>query len=242
MTLKEYARVALNKFYVILVGIWISLFINNTLASTLVWDQSLWTTTNWSKPVFVTVTRGGTGLGAVRFNNGNCTGTCQYLVDSGQLLNVSVSVTQNHFFNGFSPNICGNRSACQFRIDDSLAIIGEFVALSTSSPEAVDVPVNENAQVRSISEFSAIRITGIDGPVVASISYGEFSVNCTGNYTSLPTLIQPGDTICVRHQVRPGETSSVLTVGSTEYVFITTAAKLAKRKRLILKLIPILQP
>lgn len=233
----------LKKIY--FMSLWLCLFLmikNSAFANTLVWDQSIWTQSNWSKPVVVTVSRGGTGLGTVRFNNANCTGTCQYIVDSGQLLNVSVTVAQNHFFNGFSPNICSNASTCQFRINDSLAIMAEFVALSTRSPEEVTVPVNEGAQVRSISEFSAITIAGIDGPVVASISYGEFSVNCTGNYTSSPTLVRPGDTICVRHRVRVGETSSVLTVGNTEYVFMTTAARLAKRKRLILKLIPIFQP
>lgn len=235
-------RGCLKKIYYLFWGVALLLPIRNYVYSdTLIWDQSLWSQSSWSKPLVVSVSTSGSGSGTIFVNSADCAESCQFIFDSGQLLNISASVSQNTFFAGFSPNICNSASSCQFRLMQPLALNAEFVALSDTTPDSVEIIGNEGARVRTISTFAPIPINGTDGPVVASISYGEFSVNCTGHYTNLPSLVMPGSTICVRHSVKVGETSSVLTVGNTEFVFITSAAKLAKRKRLVLKLIPMLQ-
>ncbi len=69
-------------------------------------------------------------------------------------------------------------------------------------------------------------ITGITIPVAITIANGEYSIGCTGTFTSAPGVITAGQTLCLRNVAAAsyGATNiTTVTVGGTSATFKTTA-------------------
>ena len=146
---------------------------------------------------------------------------------------------------------CGG---CTFRQDPSSVTNGQYLcARHTSSPVpggqvdtlvfvgglgdaftsiAIDtVPANftftpvTRAPVASAQVSGAAAIVGINAPAPVSVTGGEYSVGCTGSFTSAPGTVSNGQTVCVRHLASSGygtATSTTLNVGGVTGSFVST--------------------
>ena len=74
---------------------------------------------------------------------------------------------------------------------------------------------------------NTITVTGIDFATPISISNGEYSIGCTGTFTSTAASVTNGQTVCVRQRsaatVSTSKTST-LTIGTDSAGFVTTTA------------------
>ena len=126
------------------------------------------------------------------------------------------------------------RSAATFVTSrDTVVNVGEPAVVSTftttTTPDNVpdafsltdQLAVTPGAQVSS----NAITITGIAIPASISVPsgkyLGEYSIGCTGTFTTEPGTISDGEIVCVRH-VNSGNTSTLLNVGGVTDLFSTT--------------------
>jgi hypothetical protein len=97
-------------------------------------------------------------------------------------------------------------------------------------PDAIVPAAKLQTAPGSIVDFDPVTVTGIDTPVEVRIvsllrfppgggpADSSFSIGCTGTYTYGPSLIQPGDTLCVRQTAAllPDTlTSTYLGIGAT---------------------------
>ncbi|MCH8502310.1 MAG: hypothetical protein LAT77_10425 [Aliidiomarina sp.] len=203
-------------------------------AETLVWNESNWNQAQWSTPVVLRVNRTGSGEGLVLGNGIDCGAACEVELDSGTLVELDAHADVGSYFIGWSHATCSVAESCQFRIMQSSELSADFIALSTSDPEPIDVPVYQDAQDGRYAESAPIAIRGINGPVVVTVNNGEISLNCTGEYISGEVLLYPGDTICVRHFVdgNPGQTiRTTLTIGNYSFEFVSVVERATQRRR-----------
>ena len=71
---------------------------------------------------------------------------------------------------------------------------------------------------------NSVTISGINAAAAISVLGGEYSIGCQGVFTSAPNLVQPNQTVCVRHTTSNTFGSSVtttLSVGGVAAVFTT---------------------
>ena len=83
-------------------------------------------------------------------------------------------------------------------------------------PDAFSFAAKQRVAQNSVIESAPVTITGIDGPAPISVTGGEYSIGCDGDFTSAAGTITNGQTVCVRHTSAgsPGETTAtVLSVG-----------------------------
>lgn len=106
-------------------------------------------------------------------------------------------------------------------------VSGTFTATTgLTVPVTFSFPPLLNVRLDTVSYASPATITGITAPSRVEISSnGQFQIGCTGDYTSGPGLVRPGQLICVR-QVPVNSfstrTDTVLTVGGVSATFSTT--------------------
>ena len=82
---------------------------------------------------------------------------------------------------------------------------------------------------------SAAIISGINAPSPVSVAGGEYSVGCTGTWTSTAGTVANGQTVCVRHVAASGYsavTSTTLTIGGVTGSFVSTTASATTIPRL----------
>jgi hypothetical protein len=108
-----------------------------------------------------------------------------------------------------------SRISCGTLTTGGLEIVGSVGAADTdpdafSFPDATDVPLD------SLVESDPATITGINQPAIIVVSGGEYSINCTGEFTAADGIILPGDALCLRHtsSAFPGtDTETIVTIG-----------------------------
>lgn len=97
-------------------------------------------------------------------------------------------------------------------------------------PEADDTPapftvLSREGNAGATVESLPVTPVGYTVPVAVTISNGEYSVGCTGPYTSAVGAISPGQTLCVRNVAGPYVSNNVstITVGGVTASYTTNA-------------------
>lgn len=111
-----------------------------------------------------------------------------------------------------------SRISCGTLTSGGLEIVGSVGAADTD-PDAFSFPDAIGAPLDSLVESDPVTITGFNQPVDISVTNGEYSVNCTGEFTSTDGVgaVLPGDTLCVRHNsaaTANADTVTTVTVGT----------------------------
>lgn len=106
----------------------------------------------------------------------------------------------------------------------STAVSANFVVTTGDTvPDAFGFADVSNVRQSTLVAADPITVTGLTGPAYLTIDTlasndpnGEYSVNCTGNYTRADGLIRNGDRLCVRHGSSPflnGQTETIVRIG-----------------------------
>ena len=115
-------------------------------------------------------------------------------------------------------NLGGSTSASQKSATFTVTT-GETVPNAFTFTDQVGVLLNATVYAEPIT------ITGITAPSRVVVSNGQWQLNCTGGYTSIPGFVANGETICVRH-IAAGSlstlTSTELSVGGISDTFTST--------------------
>jgi hypothetical protein len=80
----------------------------------------------------------------------------------------------------------------------------------------------------TLQTSGAATITGINGPAPISVVGGEYSIGCTGTFTSAAGTIDDGQTVCVRHTAAATPLTTVtttLTVGGFDAAFFSVTER-----------------
>jgi len=107
-----------------------------------------------------------------------------------------------------------------------LAITGTATPVDTEPDPYGFAPVTDVAQ-GSVSTSGAALITGIEAPARVTVTGGQYSIGCTGTFTSAAGNIPEGATVCVRHTsaATPAtDTVTTLNVGGVAATFTSTTA------------------
>jgi alpha-tubulin suppressor-like RCC1 family protein len=123
----------------------------------------------------------------------------------------------------------GTRSiVAQFSGDagyDASASAPLSLAVVSITPTALAFTDRVNAPLGAFVTSNAVTVTGITVPVLVAVSGGQYSVGCTGTFTTIPCTISPGQTVCVRHLTplaAGAATTTTLTVGMGSVSFNST--------------------
>ncbi|MDX2219215.1 MAG: Ig-like domain repeat protein, partial [Burkholderiales bacterium] len=89
----------------------------------------------------------------------------------------------------------------------NLASISNTLSHTVSTADTVPDPFSFisqiNVAVSSVRTSNTITVNGINTGAFISVSNGEYSPGCTGTFTSVPGIINAGQTVCVRHNASP---------------------------------------
>jgi hypothetical protein len=69
-----------------------------------------------------------------------------------------------------------------------------------TTPERLEFEFREGISPGAMVVSNTVTIESIDSPVEISVIDGEYSIGCTGSFTSVPGIILPGNQLCVRHE------------------------------------------
>lgn len=109
---------------------------------------------------------------------------------------------------------------------------GTIHSLSSSTdntPDAFAFFPATGVAVNTVTVSNAVRITGLSIPASISVTGGEFSVGCTGTFTSTASTVANNATVCVRHPSAATENASVTTtlnVGGVNASYTSTTGAL----------------
>ncbi|MDH5255638.1 MAG: hypothetical protein OEW72_06960, partial [Gammaproteobacteria bacterium] len=94
-----------------------------------------------------------------------------------------------------------------------------------TTPDAFGFANQTGVALSTTVTSAAIAITGINASAPVSVTSGEYSVGCTGSFTSAPGSITVNQTVCVRHSSAAASgttTATALTIGGVSATFTST--------------------
>ena len=119
-------------------------------------------------------------------------------------------------------------SGCGAGIVDATAALSPPVADST--PDAFSFPTRKNVAPGSLAVSKAVTITGLGTAAALGVEKGEYSIGCSGTFTTAPGSISNGQSVCLRH-VAAGQPDTVkkttLTIGGVSGSFKSRTAAAA---------------
>jgi hypothetical protein len=96
-----------------------------------------------------------------------------------------------------------------------------------SEPDAFGFTPKIDVALGTLVTSMPVSPSGYDTEASVSVGDGEYSTGCTGDFTSVPGYLSPGQSICVRHTAAstPGTTvTTTLTIGGVAGTFSSTTA------------------
>jgi hypothetical protein len=102
-----------------------------------------------------------------------------------------------------------------------------FTLVGDTTPDAFSFAPKTGVAAGSTVVSDPATITGLTAAAAVIVSGGEYSVGCTGTFTSAAGTIANGQTVCVRHVAAAtagAVTTTVLTVGGVSASFTSTTA------------------
>jgi predicted RecB family endonuclease len=92
-------------------------------------------------------------------------------------------------------------------------------------PDPFSLPARRDVAPGTLVTSAAVTITGIDAPASVTVSGGEYSIGCSGDFTAAAGTIGDGQGICVRHTsaaTSATTVATVLTIGGVQGRFEST--------------------
>lgn len=117
------------------------------------------------------------------------------------------------------------------RVTTTLSVGGVLGTFESTTRAAVTRPnpfafsPRSNVELSSVVTSAAVAIGGIEVPVPVSVVNGEYSVGCSGAFTTAGSTISDGQTVCVRHTSAAAYDTRVTTtvsVGGVSATFEST--------------------
>lgn len=100
-------------------------------------------------------------------------------------------------------------------------------AAADTTPEPFSFASQSDVPTGSLRQSTTATISGFDALAAVSVTGGEYSVGCTGSFTSAAGQISNGQGICLRHTaatVAATATDTTVTIGGVSAVFRSTTA------------------
>ncbi|MBI3042490.1 MAG: Ig-like domain repeat protein, partial [Betaproteobacteria bacterium] len=155
----------------------------------------------------------------------DCGATCA--ADFGEESQVTLTATPSagESFLGWG-GACSGTGACVLTADAAKSVTASF---SDTLPDALSFVEQGGVALSALVTSNALTITGIDSTAQVTVASGEYSIGCTGSFTTAQGTIANGQTVCVRHTASSSyatATETTLTVGLGQGVFrsVTQAA------------------
>lgn len=174
-----------------------------------------------SDPATIT---GITGAAPVTVEDGTysigCTGS--YVTGSGVITN-GQTVCVRHF----SAATNGTSWSSRLTIGGVSALFTSTTATGDTQPDVFSLNDQVDVAAGSTVVSNVVTITGIDTATSISVTNGEYSIGCNGIFTAAAGMIQPNQSVCVRHtaSATPGASNTTtLTVGGMSDNFTTVTA------------------
>ncbi len=130
----------------------------------------------------------------------------------------------------FAPAAVGTSNASVMIVSNGgnaqVALLGTGIAATYDSvPDAFSFPAATGVQPLAVVTSAPAAITGIGGATPVSVQGGEYSIGCTGAFTTTASTVTNGQTVCVRHVAGAFGTNTVttLTVGGVSATFVSTS-------------------
>jgi hypothetical protein len=151
----------------------------------------------------------------------------EYSVNSGAFTSAAGnvvsgdSVVVRHTSSG-SPTTAVNTVLTVGGVSDTFTSTTQAVPPDTT-PDAFSFPSRTNVKQLTLTQSNTVTITGINQAAPVSVSNGEYSVGCTGTFTSAAGTINNNQTICVRHtSASSGSVTTTLNIGGVVATFTST--------------------
>ena len=162
---------------------------------------------------------GTSGLFSTVAGGATCSGSCPAhgIGDGGPAAESILNSSYGLHFHPASGNLY---------ISDEVSDRVRSVRMADPMPASFSIPAATNAALGSQVTSAAVTPAGYVGTTSVSVSAGaEYSVGCTGTFTSAPGTLSPGQNVCVRQAASPinnATTAATLTVGGRSAAFQVT--------------------
>ena len=137
-------------------------------------------------------------------------------------------------FNGLDPNGTWQLYVVDDQGGDAGSISSWILTITTtnttppppdSTPDAFTFTDVTGVALGALQTSNAVPIVGINTPVPVSVTGGEYSIDCSGTFTTVAGTVSSGQTVCVRHTSASVDSTSIdttLTVGGVADTFTST--------------------
>ena len=148
----------------------------------------------------LTVGRSGTGSGTVSSSPAgiSCGSTCSADFAAGSSVTLTAAAATGSTFAGWS-GACTGTGSCVVSMSQALTVTATFEPTNDSTPDPFGFAPQVDVPMRTVVTSEPITPTGFNMAAPVVVTGGQYSINCTGSFTSRSGTINPGQSICVRH-------------------------------------------
>ncbi len=172
--------------------------------------------------------KSGTGSGTVSSSPAgiNCGLICSANLASGTSVTLTATSATGSTFTGWSGACTNTTGSCVVTMSQAQSVTANF-AIKDSIPDAFSFTPQTGVATSATVTSNTVTPTGYNAANNISVIGGLYSVGCTGTFTSLAGIINPGQSVCVRHTAATTALSTVtttLTMGGVSGSFSSTTA------------------
>jgi secreted trypsin-like serine protease len=200
-------------------------------------DKVEWIT---DAPVLLSVSRTGTGTGTVTSTPSgiSCGSSCSANFSSGTLVTLTATPAFGSSFAGWSGACSGSTSTCNVSMSAARNVTASFTLIPDTTPGAFSFPSQAGVTVGSTVTSAAVTPTGYNAATAITVSNGQYSIGCSGSFTSVSGTLSPGQSLCLRHTAAGAPATTVTTtvsVGGVSATFSSTTAELSTQTLTVVK-------
>lgn len=94
-----------------------------------------------------------------------------------------------------------------------------------TTPDAFSFESQADVDLYSVVTSNTVAITGFDTATGISVANGYYAINCSGDFISEASELEPGQSVCVQHTAADTcltDTTTILTIGGVQGAFTST--------------------
>jgi alpha-tubulin suppressor-like RCC1 family protein len=182
-----------------------------------------------SSSYLLSVGKSGTGGGTVGSNPAGigCGADCTESYASGTVVTLTATPDTGSVFGGWSGGGCAGTGNCVITLGAATSVTATFNLVPDAAPDAFSFVPQTGVSPGATVTSNAITPAGYNYTAPIYVINGEYSIGCSGSFTSTVGNINPGQSVCVRHlaSASPGATvTTTLTIGGVAGSFSSTTA------------------
>ncbi len=181
-------------------------------------------------PIYLlTVSKAGTGSGMVTSSPAGigCGTNCVENYYSGTTVTLTATADIGSMFAGWSGGGCSGTGTCVVSMSAARGVTATFDRIPDTTPDAFGFTPRTGVAVNGSITSEAITPSGYDAAAAVSVVNGQYSIGCSGTFTSSAGTLTPAQSVCVRHTSSgtPGGTvTTTLTLGDVNGTFSSTTS------------------